>query len=175
MCVLSIKVPIRKKSGNLFNEPCKQEILAAKKSPSSSNWTPHHLRKLFELDLQTEKFHLTLTEKTTSPESWKIAALGRNLHNCISSPTSINFIIISYTEWNWASFSNIYVYILRIGWPIMQLPNNSHTPPSNTNNRLTSLWSKTQCEVDGRGSYKVHPDQLNIHQHCRHICECLEG
>ena len=23
-CVLSIKVPIRKKSGNLFNDPCKQ-------------------------------------------------------------------------------------------------------------------------------------------------------
>ena len=26
MCVLSIKVPIRKKSGNLFNEPCRYAL-----------------------------------------------------------------------------------------------------------------------------------------------------
>ena len=34
MCVLSIKVPIRKKSGNLFNEPC---ILIAKIIPHQKN------------------------------------------------------------------------------------------------------------------------------------------
>ena len=28
MCVLSVKVPIRKKSGNLFNEPCLYIIFA---------------------------------------------------------------------------------------------------------------------------------------------------
>ena len=26
MCVLSIKVPIRKKTGNLFNDPCRLKI-----------------------------------------------------------------------------------------------------------------------------------------------------
>ena len=36
MCVLSIKVPIRKKSGNLFNEPCIVLVLSHENTKNKS-------------------------------------------------------------------------------------------------------------------------------------------
>ena len=50
ICVLSIKVPIRKKSGNLFNEPC----IYIKKSSVNNAWKAEFSHTLYYLPVQTD-------------------------------------------------------------------------------------------------------------------------
>ena len=80
----------------------------------------------FVADLQTKNFWITLTRKMTSPVLWKIAALARNLHNCILSQTYINFIIISCTVWSW-----VLLFIYTSMYSILKDP---------INNRATTGW-----------------------------------
>ena len=95
----------------------KLEIVVSWESLFSCYWTPRHLRKVPEPRpwvRLTKNFCITSTRKTASPELWKIVALRRNLHNCISSQTYINFRIISYIDWSRVIlFVYIYIYMYK--------------------------------------------------------------
>ena len=61
MCVLSIKVPIRKKSGNLFNDPCIFIILPD--LPKSTGFP--HINIYFD-------FLISQTQKSSGQQNWEI-------------------------------------------------------------------------------------------------------
>ena len=106
-------------------------FLAASEFLFNFYWTQCYLRKLPWAKLTD---HLTLTKKDMCPVSWKIGALGTNLHDYfVTSLYKLEWVHILIGVEFFLKAHTLYIYIYYMN---DHAPNKIHISPK---------WSKTQC------------------------------